>query len=282
MSDLFKSISSPLIERARSPLLGTYIISWCISNWQIFYATIFITNKELYPSDKLIFVKEHVSNWQCFIYPLGFTIIYLFIVPYANYWIFMFSEKRKRKRIDLKIKIGREHFVSGNEYYDLKLKFEEEQKKVINFDSILKQSQTEISELINNLNLERNAHNTLRSDTGKLNDAIDQLATRSDMAKFMNGRWWSERDGNKLDEINFQETTYQTRQKDQWRDNFHIVGVDLDLNSKKFHFTKMRITPVSNEINVLFNDLSIIDRNRLEGKENGLIITYHRRTVKEK
>lgn len=45
--ELKKSISAILYERTTSPLFGSFILSWTVWNWKIFYITLFISEDKI-------------------------------------------------------------------------------------------------------------------------------------------------------------------------------------------------------------------------------------------
>lgn len=123
--DFIKSIFFPFSERAKSHFFGTFIVSWAIINWKILFTIFFFGHSDFHGQNIVDFIETHYLNNACkpFLFPLTSSLIYIFLWPYVDLELFKFVEKNKRTKIDEKIKIGREHLVQGNLYYDLKLDF---------------------------------------------------------------------------------------------------------------------------------------------------------------
>ena len=52
-----KSVNSILKERLTSPLFGTLIITWLVSNWEIVYVTLFVSEKYL-KENRIDYIKS--------------------------------------------------------------------------------------------------------------------------------------------------------------------------------------------------------------------------------
>ncbi|HRG07570.1 MAG TPA: hypothetical protein PLJ08_03255, partial [Cyclobacteriaceae bacterium] len=99
MDEIRKSINAILYDRIVSPLSGSFVISWCIINWKIFYATIFHSSSEL-KKNKIEFVVDELNIYTSFIWPLVSTIILLTIYPRISeyaYQLSLYYRGRKRK-----------------------------------------------------------------------------------------------------------------------------------------------------------------------------------------
>ena len=99
--DIKKSINSVIYERARSPLFGTFALSWLFWNWRIFYITIFVSEKAI--PNKLDFIHKYLYNFpRLFLYPLISTIVILTLLQFVNngaYWLNLwFKQWRVDKR----------------------------------------------------------------------------------------------------------------------------------------------------------------------------------------
>lgn len=211
MKEYFQGLSSPLSERAKSPLIGSFIVSWMVINWRLIYATAFLSNDTLKPLHKLDYVLSQINICNSVLYPLLSACIYIFIFPYINFGIFQFTEKRKRERIDEKIKIGRQHSVPGDLYYDLKLAFEHERKNVIQFEEVMKEQNARLEEKDNEIVSLRNKAKQFEKHIERLNTRVDNLFNFNELSKLMPGRWYSEVDGVITDEIELRGNAYSVK-----------------------------------------------------------------------
>jgi hypothetical protein len=85
--ELKKSVSATLYERLASPLLGSFIASWCIWNYKVFL----IIFSSLEYDKQVERLDAHFSGWKCFsafFFPLLWTAFYIFIYPYISKYVF--------------------------------------------------------------------------------------------------------------------------------------------------------------------------------------------------
>lgn len=107
VKDFFKSMASSIDSRVTSPVVGTFFTSWALCNW-----------------DKLVLlvwgegtVNLRVRNFTSslsvldinfLVVPVVFTVIYLFCLPWINYWIYkaqsICEEQRYSSAVCLDIK----------------------------------------------------------------------------------------------------------------------------------------------------------------------------------
>ncbi|MFN3756746.1 MAG: hypothetical protein ACK4RM_07310 [Flavobacterium sp.] len=132
VSELRKSINSILYERTTSPLYGTFIISWIVFNWKIFYVSFFIDEATIKPINKIDYIISNCNDWKLLIlYPVISTIILVTIIPFfANlaYLVYLYYESQKRKwkeesEKDRRITIEQAAQLK-NEIFELELKHE--------------------------------------------------------------------------------------------------------------------------------------------------------------
>jgi hypothetical protein len=111
IDEIKKSVNSILYERARSPLFGTFAISWLFWNWRIFYITLFM-DKSAIPN-KLDFIHRYLYNQAHLIwFPLVSTIILLTIVPFINNGAFWLDMKFRKWRIDQRHEIEKKQLLT--------------------------------------------------------------------------------------------------------------------------------------------------------------------------
>ncbi len=149
MTDLkLDSFLTPLSERARSPLYSTFAISWIVSNWKIWLVVFLFDKKDRNNLDLITFLdKGNYFNWcNLFWIPLFFSFLYIVILPWIDYLTFWYSEFVKRTKIDKKMEVGRKHMVSGEKYWDLKLKHE---NLIDDFSTVEKDAENKSREIKN-------------------------------------------------------------------------------------------------------------------------------------
>jgi len=98
ISEIRKSISSTLYERATSPLFGAFILSWAVWNWRIIMVVFFTEASEL-EMTKHEYIGNNLLDYQIGLYyPVFSTIIIILIYPFLSilaYWVWLLFEKWK-------------------------------------------------------------------------------------------------------------------------------------------------------------------------------------------
>lgn len=117
LDDVLKSIRSYLYDRAVSPLMGSFLVSWCAWNYKfilVFFSgesileKFRIINEVLYPNGTMVFLFG-------VIYPLATALGYLFFYPYPAKIVFAFSRKRQKEINDIKKTIEEETLLTVEE-----------------------------------------------------------------------------------------------------------------------------------------------------------------------
>lgn len=279
MSDFLKSISSPFVERARSPIVGPFLVSWSIINWKIIYITVFLSNEILAPLNKLDFVYGLVNWCRCFWLPLVITLVYIFLMPFVDRLVMKFTEYQKRKNLDLKLEIGGKFRVDGNKFYDLKGKYDKQRETILNCEEEKVNLNSEIVRLESQVDGVNKNYEHGQTILRELEEKLQRLSRRDEIKHFFTaGRWFSLVNGQYMEDIEFSEDGkyYIIEANSQRRHAFNLVGVDIDIDRKRICFTKM---DVKNNQAVCYNQLGIIDNDRLEGVENGVAIRYEKRKL---
>jgi hypothetical protein len=273
-----------LNERARSPLYGSFIISWLIWNWKIVFVILFFKKEDFHGDNINEFIYYHyVNTGDTILYPLLVALLYIYFLPLIDLGLLKYAEEQKREKIDEKIRIGRKHFIDGNTYYDLKLEFEKEKKKVIDFEKTIKGFKADIAgkdNMIENLN----AQIAQKEEIHKKDNAhIMSLNRRHDIAKFFAGRWIRESvNGTEIvrEELNIVGSEYKTIIKGVEGLSCYIELPEFDFEQRRFTFVKYGAQTNANDRRPLaIVDLNIISNDRFEGFENKTIkVTYIRQT----
>jgi hypothetical protein len=141
MKDILNSWAKDNQVRITSPVIGAFISSWILFNWDRFLL-LFWGSGTL--SERLKHFQEttNFSDYQFWLWPLIMALIYVFVLPYLNVW----TQKTKRhaellrfnevvdtditKEIKLAL-LNEEKYKSNpdNDYLGQKIKFEQELKE---------------------------------------------------------------------------------------------------------------------------------------------------------
>jgi hypothetical protein len=275
--DWLKNLFSPFTERAKTPLYGSFIVSWLLWNWKIVFAVLFFHERELGNSNIVDFIKTNYLDWcNGFWFPLLTAVVYIFIMPYINKPVFSFMEKRKRELIDEKLKIGKLHSVSGELYYNLKLNFEDEKKKVLDFEADKLKWNSERTELENRIASCQSSNTAQTVDYNRMKISLDLLVKRHDLSRIMKGRWklyYRGKDDktDSVEELEIHSSSEYTHEYyvifgNSRQLKFRVELVDFDKERNRLNFLKYNLESPSNHC---YNVLNVIDNNTLEGHENG-------------
>jgi hypothetical protein len=282
----FKDMPSYMNERAKSPFYGSFILSWLIWNWKIVFVVLFFKHEDMGGLNIIDYILlSYVNIWDSLVIPLSVGLVFIFLLPWIDYWILLYSEEMKRKKIDRKIIIGRRHFVEGNTYYDLKLKFEEERKKIMEADKESMKDKSRIAELENKITELDDENSKLDvqhvedlSSYHELDEKYKKLTQRHDPNNFFNDRWLFEcKSGNQniKHEVEINRNDYIRIENNERTSEFKLALIDLDIDNHTFSFVKFR---TSERKPFAMCELRIISNDRLEGTENETVkVTYTRR-----
>ncbi|EIZ1044722.1 hypothetical protein MOU94_001505 [Vibrio parahaemolyticus] len=111
--EFFKPVAEAITHRMKSPLVGTFILSWVLINHSFLLEFVFTSL-----DSKVILAKEsRFSLTTDLIYPLGLTLLYLLVVPAIQLgidWLVLNTLGDSRKKHDLLV--SRNAVVSTQEY----------------------------------------------------------------------------------------------------------------------------------------------------------------------
>ena len=100
LKEIFNSIKSSFNERINSPLIGSFIISWCIINWDILLF-LFAPKKNLDELTTVIMKVKQEEAITLYIIPILLSITYVLIGPWITLWVNKFREiPIQKSRID--------------------------------------------------------------------------------------------------------------------------------------------------------------------------------------
>lgn len=107
--DIFKT-------RIFSPIMSGFIISWLVINWEIPYATLFLSAEDIEPINKIDYIKCIIANydcpqWELFWKPFLYAIVITLISPLLKYIIDYYIE-RIRKEYNFRLeKLQKNYFL---------------------------------------------------------------------------------------------------------------------------------------------------------------------------
>ena len=107
MEDLIKSIKAHLYDRATSPLIGTFAVSWALWNYR-FVVTVF-SSMDAHEKFDYISTFLYSSSEACLLtgilYPLLTTLAFIFVYPYPARYVYSFVRKRQKELKEIKQQI---------------------------------------------------------------------------------------------------------------------------------------------------------------------------------
>lgn len=125
ISDFRKSIGYILYERITSPLYGTWLFSWIIWNWEIFYITFFVSEEKL-KAMKLDYIVSNYFDWCSFhswlhllILPLFSTIIIIYVLPHLSKYVYKYALKRKEEHRNIQIVVQKKAVLTEEDKHEL-------------------------------------------------------------------------------------------------------------------------------------------------------------------
>jgi len=140
IDEIQKSIKASLYERATSPLVGAFTISWLFTNWQLLFIT-FFESKTTLGKSKVQYIEAYVINAESFylipkiklwLIPLVYTTIIIWLLPYLSELAFKLKEQSKARKLNIKLKAEKtvhlkieESIKLRNQIRDLQKEFEE-------------------------------------------------------------------------------------------------------------------------------------------------------------
>jgi len=148
--DLFKSIKDQFYERATSPLLGSFVLSWLVWNYK-FVLLIFSRVGVL---EKYDIIDEELFEtlWQIWgqglVYPLVTACVYIFGYPYPARFVFKFSRKKQKEIQEIKRSIENEVLLTVEESRAMRRTMDEREAKI---QDSLDRKDTEIVDLKENV-----------------------------------------------------------------------------------------------------------------------------------
>lgn len=124
MEDIINSIKASLYDRASSPLLGTFIISWIIWNYEL----LLIIMSNMPAPEKISYIQNDIYlNWWCQILqvavlPILSSVIFIYIYPIPAKVVYRHSKNQQKILKKIKIGIDDETPISEDDFKFIKKK----------------------------------------------------------------------------------------------------------------------------------------------------------------
>lgn len=110
IDEIMKSAKDSLLDRLSNPLLGSFILSWCLWNYKflviLFSAASVTTTFKLV--DSTAFPDTYTVFTQGLAFPMLTAMAYIFIYPYPAKFVYGFTGRRQREINELRRLIDNE------------------------------------------------------------------------------------------------------------------------------------------------------------------------------
>jgi hypothetical protein len=117
MDELIDSIKQTIGERLSSPLLSSFIFSWCLWNWK--FLVILFSDADVSVTfaliDKYSFPERYDYYLHGLLYPLGSAGLFVFGYPYIEIIVYGFRLQRQKIADDLKKRIAGKELLDIDE-----------------------------------------------------------------------------------------------------------------------------------------------------------------------
>ncbi|MER0509813.1 hypothetical protein ABR850_10285 [Aeromonas veronii] len=122
--EVSNSIKAYLYDRAVSPLMGGFIVSWCFWNYKLIL--LIISDTPTLEKFRIINEGLYATYLDTLTYGIAFPLIttvgYIFIYPYPAEYVFKFAQKRQKRLSNIKREIEGSTLLSVEEARELRHK----------------------------------------------------------------------------------------------------------------------------------------------------------------
>jgi len=259
IKDFFKEFK----DRLTSPLIGSFILSWFLVNWQIPIVLIFYKQDQMkLESEKsfISFIKSQYTWQHCFLFPFLVALFYVFAYPYIRNWISEYVEKRKIVGEAALLKLSsNEGYVSISKHQLLQSQLNEKLSQLTKFYNEQTEIETKyieqgakVAELENNINSLRSQNDLLKNKTEA--NVLDKIYALEIIGKFQVKSFSDSNGINIMSLSNWEIIDYTTV---NIHDDFRFDGSGQYPNIKptSHRLFNLGITP-NNELLMTMEDLS--------------------------
>lgn len=180
MDDFLKDLKFAVNDRLRSPILGTFLISWI--SWN-FSTVILVFGSGEFDKKIIMLEKLYPSNfsyfWQGLVYPFASASAFVLIYPFIARWTFLYWIKQLKKTKEKQTKIDDETPLTLEDIQELKKSFyDRSRNQEIEIDRLHRNNQqqkSDIKELESLINQHLDNLISKDSEIAKLNSSLNQL-----------------------------------------------------------------------------------------------------------
>jgi predicted nucleic acid-binding Zn-ribbon protein len=287
--DSLKDFFTPIYDRVKSPLYGSFVVSWCIINWKFFYV-LFSNRVNYWGAEKSYYLKAYLSCSQTeftILIPLLVALAYIFLLPWADFKIFGFIEREKQKKLEKKYEITKLNTVAGDKYIDLLLNF----KKLKGDLSII---QTEVAEKEGDIIEKEENIKRIEEENLDLKIKLEKLLPDK-LEDIFNGNWFcfyklqNSQDSFDIEKFIIDGKNYKIYGKESNTTElvYLIDNIVFKLDEAKLTFIKWQVNSRENKFeSIKLVKLNLITPNIFEGFEisyemNGIVKEYSVRYIYE-
>jgi hypothetical protein len=131
LDDIISAAKQSVLERVASPLLGSFVIAWCLWNWK--FLVILFSDASV--SQTFVLIEKHAfPEWTAIacrgiLFPIATAAAYVFLYPYPARIVYGFTLRRQREINMTRQKIADETLLTLEESRRLRAEFVEQDRK---------------------------------------------------------------------------------------------------------------------------------------------------------
>ena len=117
VDEIFKSAKAQISERIASPLIGSFVISWCLWNYK--FLVILFSSASVSQTFVLIDTIAFPTTWslvlKSVLLPALTTVVYIFAYPYPAKFVYEFTRRRQKEINEVRQRIEDETLLTIEE-----------------------------------------------------------------------------------------------------------------------------------------------------------------------
>lgn len=125
LNELWDSTKSNLTDRLSSPLIGSFLVSWCLWNWK--FLVVLFSDASISQTFNMIESISFPDVKSIFIFgvacPLITSLIYIFLYPFPARFVYGYTLNQNRKNNELRQSISKETLLTQEESDYFKIKY---------------------------------------------------------------------------------------------------------------------------------------------------------------
>ena len=114
--DIFKDFSDSFKARLHdyntSPFLSSLLFSWLLINHK--YVLLYFSSEDIYIKMDLLLEYQTTHQYSFYLYPMLFSLFYIFIYPYIHYYFYTFTARQIIKLQNEKNKLKKQKLLLLN------------------------------------------------------------------------------------------------------------------------------------------------------------------------